>query len=47
MRSRDGKHNRERAIAELDNFVRDEKGIDIPGNRGEPWPDEWRSEPVW
>jgi hypothetical protein len=47
MRSRDGKHNRERAFAELDNFVRDEKGIDIPGNRGEPWPDNWRSEPVW
>ena len=47
MRSRDGKHNRERAFAEFDNFVRDEKGIDIPGNRGEPWPDDWRSEPVW
>ena len=47
MRARDGKHNRERAFAEVDNFVRDIEGIDIPGNRGEPWPDDWRSEPVW
>jgi hypothetical protein len=47
MRSREGKHNRERAFAELDNFVRDDKGIDIPGNRGEPWPEAWRDEPVW
>lgn len=47
LRSRQGKHNRERAFADINNFVRDDKGIDIPGNRGEPWPDEWRREPVW
>jgi hypothetical protein len=47
MRSRAGKHNRERAYADVDNFVRDEQGIDIPGNRGEPWPDDWRAQPVW
>ncbi len=47
MRACEGKHNRERAFAELDNFVRDDKGIDIPGNRGEPWPDGWRGETVW
>jgi len=47
LRSRNGKHNRERAFADVDNFVRDDKGIEIPGNRGERWPDDWRSEPVW
>jgi hypothetical protein len=47
MRAREGKHNRERAFADQDNFVRDAKGTDIPGNRGERWPDAWRDEPVW
>ena len=47
MRSEAGKHNRERAFAQADNFVRDAEGIDIPGNRGEPWPDALRRTPVW
>lgn len=47
MRSEGGKHNRERAFAALDNFVRDAEGIEIPGNRGEPWPDNLRQRPVW
>jgi hypothetical protein len=47
MRSRSGKQNRERAFADVDNFVRDHAGIDIPGNRGEPWPADWRSQAVW
>jgi hypothetical protein len=47
MRSRSGKHNRERAFAEVDNFVRDGEGLDIPGNRGEAWPADWRAQPVW
>lgn len=47
MRARDGKHSRERAFADLDNFVRDGDGVDIPGNTGEPWPEAWRGEPVW
>ncbi|NVB42878.1 hypothetical protein G6O69_33970 [Pseudenhygromyxa sp. WMMC2535] len=47
MRRREGKTNRERAFADLDNFVRDPEGIEIPGNRGEAWPDRWRDAPVW
>jgi hypothetical protein len=47
MRSRSGKQNRERAFADVDNFVRDQAGIDIPGNRGEPWASEWREQAVW
>ena len=47
MRARAGKHNRERAFAQLDNFVRGAEGIDIPGNLGEPWPQAWREERVW
>jgi hypothetical protein len=47
MRSRAGKQNRERAFADVDNFVRDQAGIDIPGNRGEPWPADWRAQAVW
>ncbi|MFV8754140.1 hypothetical protein ACNOYE_26655 [Nannocystaceae bacterium ST9] len=47
LRSRGGKHNRERAFHDQDNFVRDAAGVDIPGNPGEPWPEAWASEPVW
>lgn len=47
MRSADGRHNRERAFAALDNFVRDAEGLEIPGNRGDPWPAQLRAKPVW
>jgi hypothetical protein len=47
MRARAGKHNRERAFADVDNFVRDTAGLDIPGNRGEEWPQDWSTQPVW
>jgi hypothetical protein len=47
MRSRGGKHNRERAFHDQDNFVRDQKGTDIPGNPGEAWPQAWADEVVW
>jgi hypothetical protein len=47
LRSRGGKHNRERAFHDQDNFVRDAAGVDIPGNPGEPWPEAWANEPVW
>ncbi|EDM74182.1 hypothetical protein PPSIR1_17905 [Plesiocystis pacifica SIR-1] len=47
MRARDGKHNRERAFADIDNFVRDHEGVEIPGNRGEAWPQAWSDETVW
>jgi hypothetical protein len=47
MRSRSGKQNRERAFADVDNFVRDHAGIEIPGNRGERWPADWREQAVW
>lgn len=47
LRSRDGRHNRERAFHDVDNFVRDPEGIDIPGNKGDPWPEDWREQPVF
>ncbi len=47
LRSRAGKRNRERAFHDQDNFVRDREGLDIPGNQGEPWPEDWAREPVW
>ncbi len=31
--------NTERAYGELENFVRDPEGYDIPGNPGHPWPE--------
>ncbi len=47
MRSESGTYNRERAFAEVDNFVRDADGVEIPGNRGEAWPEALRARPVW
>ncbi len=47
MRARAGKRSRERAFADVDNFVRDRAGVDIPGNKGEAWPQAWRDAPVW
>ncbi len=47
LRLQGGRSNRERAFGTVDNFVRDEDGADIPGNRGEPWPQSLRSRSVW
>ena len=47
MRSRDGRTSRERAYADLDNFVRSPTGEDIPGNPGEAWPESWSAQPLW
>ncbi|MFZ5478573.1 MAG: hypothetical protein ACOZNI_17515 [Myxococcota bacterium] len=47
MRSRDGRHNGERAFADMGNFVTDPFGREIPGNRGSAWPEAWRSERPW
>ena len=47
MRKRDGRLNAERAYGDLDNFVRDPAGEDIPGNLGSPWPRSWASEHPW
>ncbi len=47
MRSRGGRTSSERAFGDVDNFVRDAGGVEIPGNRGEAWPKSWRDEPVW
>ncbi|MEM7151953.1 MAG: hypothetical protein AAF799_03880 [Myxococcota bacterium] len=47
LRLQGGRSNRERAFSAVDNFVRDEGGADIPGNRGEPWPESLRSRSVW
>ena len=47
MRSRSGKHNRERAFHDQDNFARDPAGVDIPGNPGDAWPEAWANETVW
>lgn len=47
MRSRNGRISQERAFADQNNFVTDPTGDEIPGNRGEAWPTEWSSQPVW
>ena len=47
MRREGSRHSRERAFADNDNFVRDAEGLEIPGNRGEAWPADLRSKPVW
>jgi hypothetical protein len=45
FRSRDGQVNNARAFAALGNFVTDEAGGEIPGNRGTEWP--WRDEQIF
>jgi len=45
FRQRDGRTSSARAFADQDNFVTDPSGIEIPGNRGEPWP--FAEEAVW
>lgn len=47
LRFRGGKTNGERAFGDVGNFVTDPSGVDIPGNRGAPWPEAWAREPVW
>ncbi len=47
MRSRDGRHNGERAFADVGNFVVDPDGREVPGNRGSAWPEAWRQERPW
>ena len=47
MRQRDGRFNDERAFYDVGNFATSVEGREIPGNRGAPWPTEWRSEEVW
>lgn len=38
MRKTETRVNRERAFADIDNFVTSQEGKSIPGNEGEPWP---------
>ena len=40
-------NNTERAYGDVDNFVRDPDGQEIPGNRGAAWDDELGSAPLW
>jgi len=52
MRSRprpgqDSQVNQERAFGEQGNFVADAEGCQIPGNRGEDWPEALRGERPW
>ena len=47
LRKRDGRTNQERAFAAVGNFVVDDAGREIPGNRGAPWPKEWSGEVVF
>jgi hypothetical protein len=41
------RENRERAFADLGNFVTDGEGREIPGNRGSAWPSAWREKSPW
>jgi len=47
MRNREGRINAERAFSDMNNFVTDPYGVEIPGNRGSLWPDAWRNEKPW
>ena len=47
LRQRDGRTNQERAFSSVGNFVVDDHGTDIPGNRGVPWPQAWSSEALF
>jgi hypothetical protein len=47
MRDREGKTSRERAYADVGNFVVDAHGTHIPGNQGEAWPEAWRKASMW
>ncbi|MFM2151688.1 MAG: hypothetical protein RL199_123 [Pseudomonadota bacterium] len=47
LRRREGRTNRERAFADVGNFVTDPRGREIPGNRGSAWPSSWSRAPVW
>ncbi|HEY1097529.1 MAG TPA: hypothetical protein VGF99_01320, partial [Myxococcota bacterium] len=41
LRRREGRTNQERAFSAAGNFVVDDAGVDIPGNRGVAWPKAW------
>jgi hypothetical protein len=41
MRKQEGRTNQERAFSAAGNFVVDDNGTDIPGNRGVAWPRAW------
>ena len=47
MRMRGGRTNTERAFSSVGNFVTSPEGEEIPGNRGENWPDAWANANVW
>ncbi|MFM2153498.1 MAG: hypothetical protein RL199_1933, partial [Pseudomonadota bacterium] len=47
LRSKVGRTSRERAFADVGNFVTDPRGREIPGNRGSAWPECWSRAPVW
>lgn len=47
FRYADGASSTERAFGDIGNFVTDAAGTDIPGNRGEPWPEALRNQAVF
>ena len=47
MRCESNRKNRERAFADIGNFVTSPWDEEIPGNRGEPWPEEKSRRAVW
>ncbi|HAN32400.1 MAG TPA: hypothetical protein DCQ06_12465 [Myxococcales bacterium] len=47
FRDRGEQTSSERAFADVDNFVVDDQGCEIPGNRGQAWPDSWRNTSIW
>lgn len=47
LRQRGERTSEERAFADVGNFVTDPSGAEIPGNRGESWPEAWAEGPVW
>jgi hypothetical protein len=47
MRQQEGRTNQERAFSAAGNFVVDDNGKDIPGNRGVAWPRAWANTVVF
>ncbi|MCO4760102.1 MAG: hypothetical protein KC502_01250 [Myxococcales bacterium] len=47
FRQRGDRTSTERAFSDVGNFVTAGDGTEIPGNRGEAWPDAWKDGPVW
>lgn len=47
MRKQQDRVNAERAFHDVNNFLTDPEGTQIPGNQGSPWPSDWSNSTIW